>query len=84
MWFMSNTNDEIVLDCDECGAHDNIKPSELTDHTHVLCASCQFDYGTWGSIKVEITKRLKEFNQASFGEALKGFEEIKFTKSDDE
>ena len=81
---MSNTNDEIVLDCDECGAHDIIRPSELTDDVHVLCASCQFDYGTWGSIKMEITKGLKELSQASFGEAFEGLENIKFTKSDDE
>ena len=81
---MSGANDEIILDCDECGAHDVIRPSELTDDTHVLCASCQFDYGTWGSIKREITKRLKELGQASFGEAFEGLENIKLTKSDDE
>ena len=81
---MGNTNDEIILDCDECGVHDVITPSELTDYTHVLCASCQFDYGTWGSIKMEITRRLKELGQASFGDAFEGLENIKFTKSDDE
>jgi hypothetical protein len=81
---MSNTNDEIMLDCDECGAHEVIRPSELTDETHVLCPSCQFDYGTWGSIKMEITRRLKEFNQASFEETSEGLKNIKFTKSEGE
>jgi len=65
---MSNINDEITLDCDECGAHDVIRPSELTDDMHVLCASCYFDFGTWGSIKMEITKGLKALGEAGFGD----------------